>query len=226
MDDLILSNIARYLPPDSIPALEQALYYQPGYIQGNNLLWLTKVRDLGIIVANKSQVENWKEVYELVSNKGIDVLILSNKVSLVRLALENRVDPSTNDNYAIRRASANGHVEVVRLLLSDDRVDPSATDNYAIRRASANGHVEVVRLLLSDGRVDPSARNNYAIQFSSSNGHVEVVRLLLSDDRVDPSAGNNYAIQFASANGHVEVVRLLLSDGRVDPSARNNYAIQ
>jgi ankyrin repeat protein len=54
------------------------------------------------------------------------------------------VDPSADNNWAIRLASCNGHVEVVRLLLNDNRVNPSELDNYAIRWASHNGHVEVV----------------------------------------------------------------------------------
>ena len=45
-------------------------------------------------------------------------------VEAVRLLLNDpRVDPSADDNYAIRCASENGHVEVVKLLLNDPRVD-------------------------------------------------------------------------------------------------------
>ena len=73
---------------------------------------------------------------------------------MVRLLLsDKRVDPSVNNNYAIRWASRKGHPEVVRALLLDGRVDPSAYNNYAIQWASRNGHAEVVRLLFSDERV-------------------------------------------------------------------------
>ena len=44
-----------------------------------------------------------------------------------------RIDPSTNNNCAIRKASKYGHIQVVKLLLSDPRVDPSAHYNCAIR---------------------------------------------------------------------------------------------
>src|SRR5690606_36616559 len=40
-----------------------------------------------------------------------------------------RVDPSAEDNFAIRGASSYGHLEVVRELLKDKRVDPSALNN-------------------------------------------------------------------------------------------------
>jgi len=56
-------------------------------------------------------------------------------------------DPTADNNRAIRWASENGHVEVVKILLSDKRVDPTADNNLAIRRASEKGHVEVVKIL-------------------------------------------------------------------------------
>jgi hypothetical protein len=63
------------------------------------------------------------------------------------------VDPSDYVNMAIWKASANGHVEVVEVLLSNPRVDPSAKDNEAIRAASKGGHVEVVQLLSQHQKV-------------------------------------------------------------------------
>jgi hypothetical protein len=51
------------------------------------------------------------------------------------------------DNHAIKKASENGHTDVVKLLLADPRVDPSAEANYAIRMARQFGHTEVIKLL-------------------------------------------------------------------------------
>ena len=50
-----------------------------------------------------------------------------------------RVDPSADNQYAIRFAAYNGHLQVVETLLKDSRVDPSANNQYAIRWASHNG---------------------------------------------------------------------------------------
>jgi Ankyrin repeats (3 copies) len=69
------------------------------------------------------------------------------------LLKDKRVDPSDDNNYAIRWASENGHLEVVKELLKDKRVDPSANNNEAIRWASQYGHLEVVKELLKDKRV-------------------------------------------------------------------------
>ncbi|EPZ34674.1 hypothetical protein O9G_004842 [Rozella allomycis CSF55] len=156
--------------------------------------------------------------------------------------VENRIfpDPSTEGNHAIRLASQNGHVEIVKYLLAQEIVDPGADDNYAVQLACENGHIEVVKLLLLDSRVDPGAYDNYAIvdpgaleneaiRYASQNGRIEVVKLLLADSRVDPidpGVDDNYAIRMASKNGHIEVVRMLLADPRVDPSEDKNRAIR
>jgi len=150
-----------------------------------------------------------------------------NNVDKVKILLQNKwVDPSAQNNYAIRLAAERGHTEIVKLLLQDGRADPSVNNNYAIGLSAQNGHIEVVELLLQDERIDPGDDDNYAIGSASKYGHIEVVKLLLQNPRVDPSDDDNYAIRNAAKNGHTEVVRLLLQDGRSDPSAKNNQAIR
>ncbi len=63
------------------------------------------------------------------------------------------MDPSAENTYAIRVASANGRHECVALLLADKRVDPSADSNEAIRLASNIGHHGCVSLLWADPMV-------------------------------------------------------------------------
>jgi ankyrin repeat protein len=75
----------------------------------------------------------------------------SNDVKNVESML-NSIDPTLNNNYAIRTASENGYAEIVRLLLKDGRADPANNNNDPIKRASSRGRTEVVRLLLEDGR--------------------------------------------------------------------------
>ena len=123
--------------------------------------------------------------------------------------------------FDIRWASANGHLEIVKLLI-DNGADVTADDNYAIRRASDNGHLEVVKLLIANG-ADVTADNNQAIRDASNNGHLEVVKLLI-DNGADVNANNNEAIRWASDNGHLEIVKLLIDAG-ADVTADNNYAI-
>ena len=46
-------------------------------------------------------------------------------------------------------AAGNGHLGVVKFLLTLPGVDVTASDNYALRFASENGHLEMVKFLSS-----------------------------------------------------------------------------
>jgi len=124
-------------------------------------------------------------------------------------SLLTKVDPSGDNNYAIRLAIENGHVEIVRLLMADDRVDPSDHYNNAFRVACKRGYVEIVSLLLSDPRVTPTSSYNAAIRFASKMGHVEIAKLLMADKRVNPKGEKEIRIEigYGSENeGYDEIV--------------------
>jgi hypothetical protein len=105
------------------------------------------------------------------------------------------VDPTTEDNHAVRLAACGGCLEVVRAFLAwvgegelqGLRVDPTTGQNCAVRSAASRNHVEVVRLLLEwvgqgtlEGkRVDPTAVNEEAVWWAAEKGHVGVFRVLL-----------------------------------------------
>jgi ankyrin repeat protein len=100
-------------------------------------------------------------------------------LSILRTLLSDpNVDPSIDDNAAIKDAATDGNVGVVRLLLESSKVDPSAGDNHALKWAAYNGHTEVVRLLLESGQVDPTAGNNFALRMAQKKGYTDIVRLL------------------------------------------------
>ena len=68
-------------------------------------------------------------------------------IAVVRKLIDQEnADVGARGNYALRYASENGHLEVVRLLL-DKGADVRADDNWVLRLASEYGHLEVVRLL-------------------------------------------------------------------------------
>ena len=65
---------------------------------------------------------------------------------------DERVDPTAVENYAIRFAVDNSHLEVVKELLKwrgpgNLTVDPMVDNNYPIK-ATTNGHFEMVKILL------------------------------------------------------------------------------
>jgi len=70
------------------------------------------------------------------------------------------VDPTGMNNEALLSASANGHTEVVRLLLADPRVDP--TVGYSsLKVAQHHGHLEIVELLKADSRITSANMSQY-----------------------------------------------------------------
>ena len=111
-----------------------------------------------------NRIVDWRIIYsEIKSKVDLKQAAKEGDLNLVNILINANFDPSADDNYAIRKASEKGHLNVVNRLLEDDRVDPSARDNYAIRTASGNGHLNVVNRLLKDDRVDPSDFDNEAI---------------------------------------------------------------
>jgi len=126
--------------------------------------------------------------------------------------------PGTPIQPPIAEASANGHLDVVDLLLCDERVHPGARDQAAIRLASAHGHAAIVDRLLCYALVDPSAQGQEALCRASANGHAAVVARLLRDDRVDPRVGGQHPLELAILGNHVDVVECFLHDARIDPS--------
>ena len=138
------------------------------------------------------------------------------------------IDPTFNENYAIRYASGCGHFAVLDRLLQEENVDPSAQDNFAIRNASYCKHHDVVFRLLQDNKLvlNGFTENNRqnAFYYACKLGNVSIVDELLQED-VDPSYFSNFAIRLAS-QGHVSVVDRLLQDKRVQPADCSNEAIQ
>ncbi|MDB6096631.1 MAG: hypothetical protein JWM09_909 [Francisellaceae bacterium] len=57
------------------------------------------------------------------------------------------MDATAKNNYAIRFAARNGHLDVVNRLLEVPGVDATADNNFAIKWAACFGHCEVVELI-------------------------------------------------------------------------------
>ncbi|KAJ3290959.1 hypothetical protein HDU79_002831 [Rhizoclosmatium sp. JEL0117] len=145
--------------------------------------------------------------------------------TIVQLFLEDkRIDPSLNNNRALKIAARNNNACVVLMLLDDARVDP----NEGLREAAEFCRSDIVRLLLADPRVDPSINNNAVIRrallrwdYSDSDDGTHILRLLLSDRRVDPTANNSEVLHNMLALRHSKAVKLLTEDGRVDYCPRD-----
>jgi hypothetical protein len=89
-----------------------------------------------------------------------------------------RVNPSADNNSAIRLASQFGHIAVVDRLLQDPRVDPSADNNSAIYLASQFGHIAVDERLLQDKRITSNNLEYLTKRLEEETTNPEIVKLL------------------------------------------------
>lgn len=169
--------------------------------------------------------KQFSEKLPSIINKFKHAIKHGNLREIERLLLDDRLDPSINNNAFFISACTFGQMGVVERLLQDKRVDPSDTNNKAIKTASQLGFLEIVNRLLQDPRVDPATTGNMPIYQASASGHVDVVNRLLQDPRVDPSFSNNRCIWKATFNGQLAVIDRLLQDPRVNPSPLNDECI-
>ena len=63
------------------------------------------------------------------------------------------ISRSSDNNYAIRHASKNGCVQIVKSLLLYPEVDPTSRHNSALLHAVTNEHIDVVKYLLDNQEV-------------------------------------------------------------------------
>lgn len=135
--------------------------------------------------------------------------------ALELLLLDKRVDPSKDNNRALRNAVDMGQKTMVEMLLNHPKVNPADAENHALISAAERGYVDILKLLLADSRIDPSADGNEAIICAAAKGHLGIVELLLADARVNPASRRNRALNRAIENMHQEVAQALLADPRV-----------
>lgn len=93
---------------------------------------------------------------------------------------------------ALLVASANGHDEIVALLLQV--VDPNFQDvngRTALHIASASNHPIIVSTLLSSATLDANkadCNGTTALHIATNLGNIDVLRVMLENERVDPNA--------------------------------------
>ena len=99
-------------------------------------------------------------------------------------------DDTMNFNTALHMASANGHVQVVKMLLGVQGINVSPvndTGNTPLHYASLNGKREVVELLIAH-KADPNVRNDVgriALEDALQTGHSDIAELLAPLSKLD-----------------------------------------
>ena len=155
---------------------------------------------------------NYKEIIKQLSNENLREYYIESlkkgNLYAVMILFEDYKDFSLN--YALNKASENGHVEIVEFLLKNG-ADVHNEDDYSLTIASQNGYFDVVELLLENG-ANVHADNDYSIRRASANGFPKIVKILL-ENKADVHAGNDYSLHWASRDGHFDVVKILLKYG-------------
>ncbi|CAG4944610.1 unnamed protein product [Parnassius apollo] len=138
--------------------------------------------------------------------------------SLLRAAPHERDAIDENGCSALQRAAADGHVEVVRLLL-EHGADPNKQDhvhgNTALHEAAWKGYSRCAALLARGG-AELRSRNaaGFApLHLACQNGHNQTCRELLLAG-AQPDLQNNYgdtSLHTAARYGHAGVTRILIS---------------
>ncbi|KAJ3107683.1 hypothetical protein HDU96_007834, partial [Phlyctochytrium bullatum] len=146
------------------------------------------------------------------------------------------IDFSAASNFPLRIAAIEGHLPVVRLLLSHPLVDPSAENHYAFLKACELGYAGIVEAILAayidKGHVRKQKEELQkawleGLKVASVRGNVDVMETLLqqaakmsSSLDLDPMADDLLCLREAAAAGQLGAVRLLMRTGMVSRCAR------
>lgn len=124
-------------------------------------------------------------------------------------------DAAACQNEALFDAIHSGHVDTVKLLLSEPRVFPGKRGLGAIYLAAVEGRGEILGLLLPLYRTELGFIGDAAFEHAIHNNDVDVAQAFLADGHVEVALADNYYLRLACAEGCTAMVELLLGDPRV-----------
>ncbi|AET37902.1 Yar1p Ecym_2150 [Eremothecium cymbalariae DBVPG len=132
-------------------------------------------------------------------------------------------DPTTKST-PLHMAAANGHLDVVKYLLS--LVQPSyqaewvnmqnETGNTALHWASLNGNLDIVKLLCEEYKANPFIRNNFdhdAIFEAEKSGKEEVETYYLQKYDVEPEQDENQEMTSSAKTGSINPSNVEITEG-------------
>ena len=141
---------------------------------------------------------------------------------IIKFIVINLFDIHSHDDYAIRWASRDGKLDIVKCLVKYG-ADIHACKDYALCYASQNGHLDVVEYLIAHG-ADIHAGVNNAFRLSCEHGQLAIVEYLINNG-ADINDNDSQGFRLASARGHLDIVEYLILHG-ANIHANYNYALR
>lgn len=142
---------------------------------------------------------------------------------LVEDAIQDGVDVTSWDNYAVRVACESGNLDIVKMLV-DKGANIHDKKDVALSLAVNKGHSQVVKYLLDNGVNVNTYPNKENLKTASSRGFLDIVKMLL-DAGSDVHYDNDGALQNACRYGqNPEIVQALI-DGGADVHVNNDRAL-
>jgi ankyrin repeat protein len=119
------------------------------------------------------------------------------------------------------KSIVNGHINIVKILLSLKSVNPNINYSCALGMAAQYGHKDILKLLLKDKRVKTACMRYFPFLLAAEHGQIEIIKILLKHSEIDPSEHLNTSILAAYKNKEQDIVKLLFNDSRVKKSLKN-----
>ena len=170
-----------------------------------------------VLRANKGTDRSWSEYYikdlrKINKYNAHNYLIFGSRnknLDHAIISLNLGANIHANDDYALRSASYNGYLDIVRYLVSKGAIIHARND-YGLIWASLRGHIDVVKYLVGVG-ANIHAQDDAALRWASGNGHLDIVKYLveLKPDGANIHADNDYALRNARKYGQTDVVKYL-----------------
>ena len=159
-------------------------------------------------------------------------------MSLISLIARNDIDGvrkfsfnEINKAVALIIASQLGHIEIVKLLLTNETINVNLRNDFgntALILASWNENIEIIKLLLEHETIDVNLQDkngNTALVWASENNNIEIVKLLLTHETIKVNLQNCYGntVLFdASRKEYIEIVKLLLNAETINVNLQND----
>ena len=170
---------------------------------------------------------NWRIVGLLLTKKDIKIdLQIKPSDTLLKGNKDNKAAASPNcknklGNTALIFAAANGHKEVISLLLNKIGIDSiniqGNLGNTALIFAAANGHYDIVKDILKKSKTSLNIKDLHgrsALACAAIHGHYDIVSLLINTDKININTRDDYnktPLLHALYNNNRDIAKQLLS---------------